>query len=103
MKTSVSISSNTMAGDRLSSWKEIATYLKCGVRTVQRWERIEGLPVHRHQHQTQGTVYAFKTELDAWQRNRAALEPGPGSAAPESQVDDRDAYPASNGLDPKMV
>ena len=30
---------------RLNSWKEIAAYLRCGVRTVQRWEKSEGLPV----------------------------------------------------------
>ena len=34
--------------DRLDSWKEIAAYLNRGVRTVRRWEREEGLPVHRH-------------------------------------------------------
>jgi hypothetical protein len=32
---------------RLDSWKEIASYLGRGVRTVQRWECEEGLPVHR--------------------------------------------------------
>ena len=31
--------------DRLDSWKEIATYLKKEVRTVQRWEKSAGLPV----------------------------------------------------------
>ena len=36
--------------DRLDSWKEIATFLNRGVRTVQRWEATEGLPVRRHQH-----------------------------------------------------
>lgn len=51
---------------RLESWKEIATYLRREVRTVQRWERDEGLPVHRLQHKKQGTVYAYKQELDAW-------------------------------------
>ena len=40
-------------GDRLDSWKAIATYLKRDVRTVQRWERKEGLPVHRHLHASQ--------------------------------------------------
>ena len=29
-----------------SSWKEIAAYLGKGVRTVQRWEAVLGLPVH---------------------------------------------------------
>ena len=34
--------------DRLDSWKEIAAYLKRDVTTVQRWEKREGMPVHRH-------------------------------------------------------
>src|SRR4029450_11678718 len=55
-----------MTTDRLDSWKEIAAYLKRSVRTVTRWEREEGLPVHRHLHTRSGTVYAFKPELDAW-------------------------------------
>ena len=81
MQTSELISTNSGADDRLSSWKEVATYLKCGVRTVQRWERLEALPVHRHQHQKNGTVYAFRSELDAWRKDRTNLEaatPAPG-------------------------
>lgn len=31
--------------DRLDSWKEIATYLKRDVTTVQRWEKRERMPV----------------------------------------------------------
>jgi hypothetical protein len=53
-------------GDRLDSWKEIAAYLKRGARTVQRWEREEGLPVHRLVHNKLGSVYAYRSELDAW-------------------------------------
>ena len=52
--------------DRLDSWKEIAAYLRRDVRTVQRWERKEGLPVHRHQHEKLGSIYAYKPELTAW-------------------------------------
>jgi TolB-like protein/cytochrome c-type biogenesis protein CcmH/NrfG len=62
---------------RLDSWKEIAAYLKRGVRTVQRWEREENLPVHRLQHEKAGTVYAYKHELDAWWTARAEREPEP--------------------------
>jgi TolB-like protein/tetratricopeptide (TPR) repeat protein len=51
---------------RLESWKDIAAYLGRDVRTVQRWEKKEGLPVHRHQHEKQGSVYAYREELDAW-------------------------------------
>src|SRR6185369_810982 len=54
--------------DRLDSWKQIAAYLKRGVRTVRRWENEEGLPVHRHVHRVLGSVYAYRSEVDAWQR-----------------------------------
>jgi Tol biopolymer transport system component len=56
--------------DRLDSWKEIAAYLKRDVTTVQRWEKREGMPVHRHLHGRMGSVYASRTELDAWTRSR---------------------------------
>src|SRR5215467_8676575 len=56
---------------RLGSWKEIATYLGRGVRSVQRWEREEGLPVHRLSHLKRGSVYAYKNELDEWWASRA--------------------------------
>ncbi|MCC7174338.1 MAG: hypothetical protein IT159_04005 [Bryobacterales bacterium] len=62
--------------ERLDSWKEIAGYLRRGTRTVQRWEREEGLPVHRLQHDKLGSVYAFRSELDAWWRSRGAVMPG---------------------------
>ena len=62
--------------DRLDSWKEIAAYLKRGARTVQRWEREEGLPVHRLRHDKLGSVYAYKSELDAWWSKRGVeLQP----------------------------
>ena len=69
-------------GGRLESWKEIAAFLGRDVRTVQRWERGEGLPVHRHQHDKLGSVYAFREELDAWRAGRTAPpdEPRPGTA-----------------------
>src|SRR6266849_138718 len=54
--------------DRLDSWKEIASYLRREVRTVQLWEKREGLPVHRHFHQRLGSVYALRSEIDNWKR-----------------------------------
>jgi Tol biopolymer transport system component len=59
-----------MTSDRLDSWKEIAAHFKRSVRTVTRWEREEGLPIHRHLHSKSGSVYAYKAELDAWWANR---------------------------------
>lgn len=54
--------------ERLDSWKEIAVYLKRDERTVRRWE-AEGMPVHRQVHKKQASVYAYRTEIDAWRRN----------------------------------
>jgi len=58
------------AEKRLDSWKEIATYLNRDVTTVQRWEKREGMPVHRHLHDRVGSVYAFRDELDQWAHSR---------------------------------
>ena len=56
---------------RLDSWKQIAAYLQKSERTVRRWHETEGLPVHKHQHQQRGSVWAYASEIDAW-RQRAA-------------------------------
>jgi Tol biopolymer transport system component len=66
---------------RLDSWKKIAVYLKRDVTTVQRWEKREGMPVHRHLHDKTGSVYAFRTELDAWSRSRRDPLPLSGAGA----------------------
>jgi len=63
-------SSRGQPGDRLDSWKKIASYLKRDVSTVQRWERREAMPVHRHLHDKLGSVFAFRSELDAWWETR---------------------------------
>jgi Tol biopolymer transport system component len=77
-----------MAGDSdiLESWKEIAAYLKRDVTTVQRWEKREALPVHRHQHDKSGSVFALKSELDRWRWQRthpqgSDVEAEPAAAA----------------------
>jgi Tol biopolymer transport system component len=68
--TPAEISSEQAVNDRLDSWKDIAAYLQREVRTVQLWEKNEGLPVHRHTHSKRGTVYAYKAEIDAWWKSR---------------------------------
>ena len=65
--------------ERLDSWKEIAVYLKRDVTTVQRWEKREGMPVYRHLHDKLGSVYAFRSELDAWTRSRKEDAPHPST------------------------
>lgn len=72
---SVSLGPDQLSDDHLDSWKEIAIYVKRDVSTVQRWEKREGMPVHRHVHDKRGSVYAFPSELDAWlQTRRLRLE-----------------------------
>jgi hypothetical protein len=65
---------------RLASWKEIAAYLHREVRTVIRWEKERGLPIHRVPGGQGGSVFAFTDELDAWSA-------GQGAAARRSSAD----------------
>jgi DNA repair exonuclease SbcCD ATPase subunit len=53
----------------LNSWKEIATYLGRGVRTIQRYEEELGLPIHRPAARERSAVLAFADELERWLRN----------------------------------
>ena len=76
------------AEDRLDSWKEIATYVKRDLTTVQRWEKREGMPVHRHVHDKRGSGYAFSSELDTWlQSRRLRLEEEEKEPLAETRVD----------------
>jgi Tol biopolymer transport system component len=68
---------------RLDSWKEIASYLGRGIRTVQRWEREEGLPVHRLAHAERGSVFADPTELTEWWKSRQIAP----TAKPSTAID----------------
>ena len=85
---------NHPGGDSLDSWKEIAAYLKRDLRTVQRWEQGEGLPVHRHLHGKQGSVYAFRKEIDAWLAGRQpAANIAPAAAQQTDEVTAPDSVP----------
>jgi TolB-like protein/tetratricopeptide (TPR) repeat protein len=68
--------------DRLDSWKAIAAYLRRTERTARRWERQEGLPVHRLSHHDRSSVYAFKTELDAWRAAHSTETPTAEAGTP---------------------
>lgn len=82
------------SNQQLNSWKEIASHLERGVRTVQRWESELGLPVRRTGRGKRGAVYALVSELDLWRVTSGAvvgkeLDPGSeraaGSAVEESR------------------
>ena len=72
---------STSPRNRLDSWKEIAAYLRRSVRTLQRWERDEGMPVHRHQHEAGGSVYAYSDELNEWWEQKDEVNGGVTPAA----------------------
>ena len=93
-------------GDRLDSWKEIAAYVGRDVTTVQRWEKRERMPVHRHVHDRLGSVYAYRADLDAWLRSRhvpapAADEPVSPLAAPVAPLPP--AVPRTSVRKPRFV
>jgi hypothetical protein len=58
----------------LNTWKEIATYMGRGVRTVQRYERNFHLPVRRVGGKSRKSVLADSRDLDAWLRSAALGE-----------------------------
>ncbi len=81
---------------KLVSWKEIAVHLGREIRTVQRWEKTESLPVRRHEHQKRSTVYAFASELDDWFKKRQPADDPEADAAFEPEPDVADLSPESD-------
>lgn len=77
---------------RLTSWKEIATHLGRDVRTVLRWEKDRGLPVHRVPGVTGRVVFAYTDELDAWAKS--GLPKGPEPVDDAAVADDPAVAPA---------
>ena len=71
------------------SWKEIAAYLGCDIRTCLRWEKGLGLPVHRVEGASKGTVFAYKEELDRWitEKSRPNYRNGGGHSVGEGHPD----------------
>ena len=58
---------------RLESWKEIAAYLQRDAKTARKWEKEEGLPIHRHTHKSRSSVYAYPAEIDRWRASRKVV------------------------------
>ncbi len=61
----------------LHSWKEISSYVGCGVRTVQRYERLLGFPVRRSMDKSPSSVMAFCDEIDQWLEQRPMRQQRP--------------------------
>jgi len=79
---------NPSLGSRLDSWKEIATYLRRGERTVKRWETDRGLPIHRVPGGGRGSVYAYTAELAEWLRSSPAPEKEPEEVLIQEPVEE---------------
>jgi TolB-like protein/tetratricopeptide (TPR) repeat protein len=92
---SIPVSASSAAGEsvdstqwpqaKLDSWKEIAAFFRREVRTVQLWEKSEGLPVRRQYHKKAGSVYAYRHELEDWWIARSAALAGYGKS-PEPAI-----------------
>lgn len=67
-------------GRRLDSWKEIGAFFDRDERTVKRWEKERGLPVHRYPG-ARGRVFAYADELSEWLRASADATAPPAPAA----------------------
>lgn len=55
----------------LNGWKEIASYMGRGVRSVQRYEADLKLPIRRPEGSDRSSVFAFSDELDEWLQRSA--------------------------------
>ncbi|HYN04236.1 MAG TPA: hypothetical protein VE359_17435 [Vicinamibacteria bacterium] len=78
---------------RLNGWKEIALHLGKGTRTVQRWEKLYGLPVHRIGREGGEIVFAFRDEIDRWTAATEGQFKGNGAEAPDGEPPDAEATP----------
>ena len=74
------------AGQRLDSWKAIATYLNRDLATARRWEKGLGLPVHRVGGVGR-SVFAYTGEIDAWLRSAAPIAAVPANNSAAAALD----------------
>ncbi len=84
-------SARQLANQRLDSWKEIAAFFDRDERTVRRWEKERGLPIHRVPGGGRGGVFTYADELRQWLKGRGdELESAdPEISRPVIQREDR--------------
>ncbi|MCL4524050.1 MAG: hypothetical protein M1453_09435 [Acidobacteria bacterium] len=76
----------------MNGWKEIAAHFGKSVRSVQRWERELGLPVHRLHTAGGEIVFARRSELEKWESCVAefqkveTIENGRNDVMPDTQI-----------------
>src|ERR1700740_2731677 len=84
----------------LVSWKEIAAFLSRAERTVKRWERDRGLPVHRVPGGERGGVFSYPDELTAWLHGEQGR--GAQSAAPPEPDEPENKAASANPASPEL-
>jgi tetratricopeptide (TPR) repeat protein len=90
---------------RLDSWKEIAAFFGRDERTVKRWEKERGLPVHRVPGGVRGGVFAYAAELSQWLKEPGATvtESSDPASAAEANVSSGDAIREPEAVISKLV
>jgi len=80
----------------LNSWKDVARFVGISVRTVQRWERHAGLPVHRPARKLRSPIVAIPEEVERWLNQERSTPNSTAAGQPPRQC--RTALPdqASN-------
>jgi tetratricopeptide (TPR) repeat protein len=67
-------------GERIDGWKAIGTHFGRDRTTAIRWANERGLPVRRMPGGKTATVYALRSELDAWAAGLEEAAPAPETA-----------------------
>ena len=68
----------------LQSWKEISAHVGRTERTLQRWERDFGFPIHRPSGTRRSAVIAVASEIQEWLRATPMLQMPPSAGKPQS-------------------
>lgn len=92
---------------KLSSWKEIAVFFQREERTVKRWEKERGLPVHRVPGGGRASIYAYTEELTAWlhsgQAKRVEDVADPLSEQPDEQAQENGELSPRRGAEDSRI
>jgi Tfp pilus assembly protein PilF len=91
--------SQTTPDRRLDSWKEIAAFFGRNERTVRRWAKTRGLPVHRIPAAAKGRIFAFESELNQWLatsgEQNPPIDPQAAQVDPAEEQSDRPGFGAT--------
>jgi hypothetical protein len=90
------------ADKQMRGWKPIAQYLQVSVRTAMRWESTRDLPLRRLSGGPKDSVYAFRSELDAWMRSAETAHPETENPALHAG-DERSAAALAQSVPPETI